>query len=148
MAVQRDRPYGNYNFLVDLGGGDSAAAGFAEVVLPDGWFDVIEYRNGNEKESVARKIPGRVHYGNLVLKRGVIGVLDLYHWWNQLRNGDIGAYRTVSIQLQNEDRTETVLVWRLYRCWPVRYQFTNLQAQGKQVLLEILELAFERLDVE
>jgi phage tail-like protein len=150
MATFRERPYGNYNFLVDLGTGDSASvqAGFSEVVLPEAWMEVIEYRVGNEHESGVRKIPGRVHYGNVVLKRGAIGSLDLYQWWNDVRNGNISAYRTVSISLQTEDRTGIVLTWRLLRAWPVRYKFSSLEAQGKMALVEMLELAFERLEME
>lgn len=150
MATFRDRPYGNYNFLVDLGTGDSASvqAGFSEVILPEAWMDVIEYRAGNEHESGVRKIPGRVHYGNIVLKRGAIGSLDLYQWWNDVRNGDISAYRTISISLQTEDRTGIVLTWKLFRAWPVRYKFSSLEAQGKVALVEMLELAFERLEME
>jgi phage tail-like protein len=150
MAIVRERPYGNYNFLVDLGTGDSAGiqAGFSEVVLPDAWVDIIEYRTGNERESGARKIPGRVHYGNVVLKRGAIGSLDLYTWWNSVRNGDVSVFRTVSISLQTEDRTEIVLTWKLLRAWPVRYAFSSLDAQGKVTLVEMLELAFERMEIE
>jgi phage tail-like protein len=150
MATFRERPYGNYNFLVDLGTEDSASvqAGFSEVVLPEAWMEVIEYRVGNEHESGVRKIPGRVHYGNVVLKRGAIGSLDLYQWWNDVRNGNISAYRTVSISLQTEDRTGIVLTWRLLRAWPVRYKFSSLEAQGKMALVEVLELAFERLEME
>ena len=150
MAIVRERPYGNYNFLVDLGTGDSAGiqAGFSEVVLPDAWVEIIEYRTGNERESGVRKIPGRVHYGNVVLKRGAIGSLDLYTWWNNVRNGDVSAFRTVSISLQTEDRTEIVLTWKLLRAWPVRYSFSSLDAQGKVTLVEMLELAFERMEIE
>ena len=66
MAVIRERPYSNYNFLVDLGTGETEGpqAGFSEVILPASTLDVIEYRSGNEKESGVRKIPGRAHYGD------------------------------------------------------------------------------------
>ena len=149
MAVLRDRPYGNYNFLVDLGSGaEGPEAAFSEIVMPEATIDVIEYRNGNDKESGTRKIPGRVHYGNMILKRGVIGSLNLYQWWNQVRNGDVKSYRTVVIQLQNEDHTEIVMAWKLFRAWPARYQSSDLNAQGKDVLIEELELAFERLEIE
>ena len=150
MAIQRERPYADYNFLVDLGSGDPTAvtAGFSEVLLPQVFFDVIEYRTGNEKESEVRKIPGRAHYGNLILKRGVIGTLDLYQWVNQIQNGDVNALRNVVIQLQSEDRTSVVLTWKLFRTWPVRYSFSSLEACGKEALIEILELACERLEME
>ena len=150
MAVLRDRPYGNFNYLVDLGTGnsDGPEAGFSEVLLPEAWVDVIEYRNGNDRENSVRKIPGRDHYGNIVLKRGVAGSLDLYSWWNDVRNGNIKAYRTVTIQLQNEDHTSVVMTWKLLRAWPVRYKFSELNAKGHEILIESLELAFERLEME
>jgi phage tail-like protein len=150
MAVLRDRPYGNYNFLVDLGVGDSDSvqAGFAEVLIPEASMDVLEYRNGNEQESAVRKIPGRAHYGNVTLKRGVIGSLNLYQWWSEVRNGAVTGFRNVVIHLQNEDRSAIVLTWKLFRAWPVRYRFSSLEARGKDVLVEILELACERLEIE
>ncbi|MDL1893260.1 phage tail protein [Sphingobacteriales bacterium CHB3] len=149
-AVQRNDPYGNYNYLVNLGTGDpqSLQAGFSEVVLPDVSIDVIEYRNGNERVSETRKLPGRAHYGNVTLRRGVIGTLDLYQWLDQVRNGDRNAFRNVTISLQNEDRTNTVLTWKFRRAWPVRYSFSTLQAKGKDVLVESLELAFDRMEME
>jgi len=150
MAVLRDRPYSNYNFLVDIGTGDtqSLQAGFSEVILPPSTIDVIEYRSGNEKESAVRKIPGRARYGNVVLKRGAIGSLDLYAWWHDTRNGNVNSFRTVTIQLQNEEHTDIVLTWKFLRAWPTRYEFSPLHAQGKDTLIETLELAFERLEME
>ncbi len=150
MAILRDRPYGNFNYLVDLGNGytDGPEAGFSEVILPEAWIDIIEYRNGNDRENSIRKIPGRDHYGNIILKRGAMGSLDLYSWWNDVRNGNINAYRTVTIRLQNEDHSAVVLTWKLLRAWPVRYKFSELNAKGHEALIESLELAFERLEME
>ncbi len=150
MAVFREKPYSNYNFLVDLGVGDSSGikAGFSEVILPPAAIDVIQYRSGNERESGVRKIPGRVHYGNIIFKRGLIGSLDLYSWWNDVLNGDVNAARTVTVQLQNEDHTDVVFTWKFLRAWPMRYEFSPLEARGKETLLEILELAFERMEIE
>jgi len=150
MAVLRDRPYSNYNFLVDIGTGETGgpSAGFCEVILPASTIDVIEYRSGNEKESGVRKIPGRARYGNVILKRGVIGGLDLYEWWNDTRNGDINSLLTVRVSLQNEDRTEIVLTWVFLRAWPTRYEFSSLEGKGKETLIEVLELAFERMQME
>lgn len=150
MAVSREQPYGNFNFLVDLGTGNTEGpqAGFSEVALPDAEIDIFEYRNGNERENSTRLIPGQVHYGNVTLKRGIIGVLDLYQWFDQVRNGDTEAKRNVVIQLQNEDHTDVVLTWKLVRALPARYKFGNLNAKGREVAVEYLELAFERLELE
>ncbi len=150
MAVLRERPYGNFNFLVDLGTGDTSSvqAGFSEVVLPEASVEVVEYRSGNSKENGVIKITGVEKYTNLVLKRGVIGSLDLYQWYNEVRNGNQGALRTVTIQLQSEDHTSVVLAWRFFQARPVKYQFSPLDAEGKHILVEYLELAFERMEME
>jgi len=150
MATTRERPYSNFNFLVDLGTGNTEGpeAGFEEVILPEVWLDVIEYRNGNEKENSVRKLTGVDHCGNVVLKRGVIGLLNLYQWYNQIRNGDQNALRTVTIQLRNEDRTAVVQTWVLLRARAVRLRWGPLHAKGKDIAVEYLELACERLEME
>ena len=150
MATLRDRPYANFNFLVDLGTGntDGVEEGFEEVILPEVWLDVIEYRNGNEKENSVRKLTGLDHVGNTVLKRGLIGSLNLWNWIDQVRNGDQNALRTVRIQLQSEDHTEVVMTWVLQRARPVKYDAGPLDAKGTDVAIEELTLAYERLEIE
>jgi phage tail-like protein len=150
MAVLRDKPYSNFNFLVDLGTGntDGPEAGFEEVILPEVWLDVVEYRNGNEKENSVRKLTGLDHCGNAVLKRGVIGSLNLYQWYNDIRNGNQNAVRTVTVQLQNEDHTSVIQTWKLLRARLVRLKWGPLNAKGKDVLMEYVELACERLEME
>lgn len=150
MATFRERPYARNNFLVDLGTGDpaSAQAGFVEVILPDARIDAIDYRAGNEKTSEPRKVPGAVGYGNVVLKRGVLGSLDLYQWWSQVRSGDAGAARTITIHLLSEDRQTTALTWRLRNAWPVRYGFEPLSTVECSPAMEVIELSFEGLELE
>src|SRR3954452_24525984 len=110
MAVLRDRPYVQFNFLVDLGTKDTSGieAGFQECSNVGMEVTVAEYRNGNEKENSVRKITGLNKATDVTMKRGVIGSLNLYQWLNQIRNGDQAAYRTVTVQLQNEDHTQVV----------------------------------------
>ena len=60
MAVQRDRPYVQFNFLVDLGSGvtDGPQAGFQECSNIGMEVTVAEYRTGNMKENSVQKITG------------------------------------------------------------------------------------------
>ena len=149
MANLREEPYKNYNFLVDLGTGDvdTLQAGFDQVVLPSATVDVIEYRAGNYSTNQVIKFPGLVKYGNLVLRRGLIGALDLYEWWNQILSGQGGYRRTVTVSLQNEDRSSIVVQWQFDRAWPRAYRFSKLDARGKKVVVEFLELAIESMEI-
>jgi phage tail-like protein len=150
MAVFRDRPYGQFNFLVDLGTGetDGPEAGFQECSSISSSMAVIEYRNGNEKENVPRKLTGLETVDDVTLSRGIIGSLSLYQWYNQVRSGDATAVRNVTISLQNEDHTAVVMTWRLLRARPIKYVAGPLNAKGNEVAIEELTLAYERLEIE
>jgi phage tail-like protein len=150
MAVFRDRPYVQFNFLVDLGTGNAegADAGFQEVSGIGMEVTVAEYRNGNEKENSVRKITGMNKSTDVTMKRGVIGSLTLYNWLNQIRNGDQNALRNVVIQLQNEDHTSVVQTWKLLRARIIKHTSGPLNAKGTDVAMEELVLAYERLEME
>jgi phage tail-like protein len=149
MAVLRDRPYAQFNFLVDLGTGDTDGprAGFQECSQIGMSVETIEYRNGNEKANEVRKLTGLARYPDVTLRRGIIGSLDLYEWLEQIRNGDSGALRNVTIQLLNEER-EVVQTWRLRNARIVKHVSGPLNAQGCDVAIEELTLAYERLELE
>lgn len=150
MAVLRDRPYVQFNFLVNLGDGTSEGpeAGFQEVSGLGMEVTVAEYRNGNEKENSVRKITGMNKATDVTLKRGVIGSLNLYKWLDQIRNGDQGALRNVVVQLQNEDHSAVVQTWKLLRARIIKHTSGPLNAKGTDVAMEELTLSYERLEME
>src|SRR4051794_32478891 len=123
MAVPRDRPYVQFNFLVDLGTGNTegAVAGFQECSNIGMEVTVAEYRAGNHKENSVQKVTGLNKATDETLKRGVIGQLDLYGWLNDIRNGNQNAMRTVTVQLQNEDHTQVVQTWKLLRARIIKH---------------------------
>ena len=150
MATLRDRPYTQFNFLVDLGTGntDGPEAGFEECSSIGMEVAVTEYRNGNDKENAVRKITGLCKATDVTLKRGVIGSLSLYQWINDIRNGNQNALRNVVIQLLNEDHSDVVLTWKLLRARIIKHSSGPLNAKSSQVAIEEMVLAYERLEME
>lgn len=150
MAVTRDRPYVQFNFLVDLGTGntDGPVAGFQECSNIGMEVTVAEYRAGNHKENSVQKITGLNKATDVTLKRGVIGSLDLYNWLDQIRNGDQNAMRTVTVQLQNEDHTQVVQTWKLLRARIIKHVSGPMNAKGTDVAMEELTISYERLQME
>lgn len=150
MAVKRDRPYVQFNFLVDLGTGntDGPDAGFQEMSNIGMEVTVSEYRNGNSKENSVRKITGLNKATDVTLKRGVIGSLNLYKWLDQIRNGDQNAERTVTVSLQSEDHEQVVQTWKLLRARIIKHISGPFNAKGTDVAMEELTLSYERLEME
>ncbi len=151
MAVQRDNPYIAFNFLVDLGTGDtgSVQAGFQEVSGLNMEVNLADYRNGNEKANHVRKVIGMHTFGEVTLKRGLIGAMDLWEWIAQARDGDQGAARSVTIQMMDEARNDTVMTWKLTKARPMRYTAPSLNASsGSEVAVEELVLSVESMAIE
>lgn len=150
MAVQRDRPYVQFNFLVDIGDGNTEGptAGFQDVSGIGMEVTVAEYRNGNSRENSVMKITGMNKSTDVTLKRGVIGSLNLYRWLDDIRNGNQNALRTVTVTLQSEDHSQAVLTWRLLRARIIKHTSGPLNAKGTDVAMEEMVLAYERLEME
>jgi phage tail-like protein len=151
MAIERDNPYGSFNFLVDLGTGDTASikAGFQEVSGLNVEVTSADYRNGNDKPNRVRKINGMYKVGDVTLKRGLMGSLDLFLWIKEVREGSQTAKRSVTIQLQDEAKTATVMTWRLTEARPMRYTAPSFNAKtGTDVAIEELVLSCEDMTIE
>jgi phage tail-like protein len=150
MATFRERPFSQFNYLVDLGTGDtdSAQAGFQEVTGLGVEFTPAEYRNGNEKINAPRKINGMFKIPDVTLKRGVIGATDLYEWINDIKDGSQEALRTVRIQLMSEDRASVAVTWTLINARPMKYTGPSLNGKGNEVAIEELVLACEDMLVD
>jgi phage tail-like protein len=151
MAIPRDRPYAQFNFLVDLGTGTTTGpdAGFQECSNIGMEVTVAEYRTGNWGENGVMKITGLNKCTDVTLKRGVIGSLSLYSWLNAIRDGNYdNALRTVTISLMAEDHSGPVQTWTLKRARIIKHVSGPMNAKGTDVAMEELTLAYERLEME
>lgn len=146
----RDKPYSQFNFLVDIGGpeADEPSGGFQEVSGLGLEINVAEYRAGNKKDNAPDKIPGSYTVPDVTLKRGVMGDDALYSWLDDVRNGRFDSPRTVIIQLMSEDRQTVASVWKLSNAFPSTYTGPELNGAGTDVAVEELVLACESITME
>src|SRR5262245_21616033 len=144
MAVERDRPYSQFNFKVEIDNGpdaNSTRAGFQEVAGLGMEITVAEYRAGNFKDNASQKITGTYKVPDVTLKRGVIGDLEtLYGWINEVRNGSQSQLRTVKVQLQSEEHA-VVQEWKLTNARPIKYTGPALTGKGNDVAIAELVMA-------
>jgi phage tail-like protein len=145
MAVLSDTPYTGLHFTADLGDGQDIS--LFEAILPEARLQAPAYRDGNQRDGALRKADGLIHYGNLVLRRGVRGNLDWRQWWELSGEGRTSAFRTVIVKLLDAEH-KPALLWKFTRARPVSHQFSPLNALAGGVLTETLELAFDAMDVE
>jgi phage tail-like protein len=151
MAMKRDRPYSQFNFLVSIDGAPGNAipeAAFQEVSGLGTEITVAEYRPGNYPVNSSMKMTGTFKIPDVTLKRGVFGELEVLHnWMRAVRDGNVNSRKTVSIKLQSEDHTSTVQEWVLKEARPIKYTGPALSAKGTDVAIEELVLACENMDI-
>jgi phage tail-like protein len=150
MAIFRETPYSAFNFLVDLepGQGTEVQAGFSDISGLNAEVTVAEYRAGNHNTHYVRKIPGLSKAGDVTCKRGIIGAQNLYDWLELCRTGKVSqAKRDIVIKLQSEDRSETVVSWKLRGAMPIKWTGPTLTAKGGgDVAMEELVLSVETIE--
>lgn len=149
MPVPRETPYTAFNFLVQVGGTEENApiAGFSEVSGLNSEMTVSEYRAGNYPENHVLKVPGVFKTGDVTLKRGLIGQVNLFQWLDQMRTGGgVKAKRMVTVTLLDEAHSP-VATWQLTNAMPLKWTGPTLSAKGGgDVAMEELVLSVEKVD--
>lgn len=148
--AKRDYPYGNFNYLVNLGGetgqGDNPIGGFSDVQGLSTEITYAEYRPGNAKTNTPSKYPNTHKLGTLTLKRGVMGTTDLWNWLKDARDGRYSP-RDITITLQNEEH-KAVMTWQVEKAQPQKWTAPTLAGKGgSDVAVEELVLVYESFTV-
>ena len=148
MPNPRGKLYGEFNSLVSLGIGstDGPQAGFQECSGIHLGAAGVDPRGS--KDDSAGKINPVHKAADVTLKRGVISSPQFQQWLNDIRSGSPGALRTVTIELQNEDRPAAVRRWKLSRARITSHVSGPLNATGNDIAIEELTLSCERLELE
>lgn len=134
-------PFVNYNFLVEIDGITRAA--FQEASGFDSMVEVIEHREGGENTTL-RKLPAMTKYSNITLKWGSTDDRELYDWHRRIVQGEIER-KNGSIVLLDRKGEETKR-WNFIRAWPTKWDGPDLNAEGTDVAIEMLELAHEGIE--
>ncbi|MDD2732369.1 MAG: phage tail protein [Desulfuromonadaceae bacterium] len=102
------------------------------------------YREGTHP-LVLQRLAGLERFGVITLKTGVTKSLELSNWYqNFSSNPSPEARRNASIIVLNS-KGEDGARFNLVNAWPAKYSVGPLEAKGKDVLYESLEIVFEGL---
>jgi phage tail-like protein len=134
-----------FAFKVEIQGMETAY--FSEVSGLGMEVEYTEYRDSSD-DNVVRKIPGRLKYTDITLKRGVVGTTEYFDWINSIARGEVER-KDGSITVINQ-RQEEVVTYNFYRAWPVKWTGPKTEETGKgqgEVAMEEITLAHEGLEM-
>ena len=144
--MARIDPLRNFRYRLEIG--DITQAGFSEVAIAETTIDAVDYREGTDPPHV-RKLSGLTKYGSITLKWGLTvggAALDLFKWHADVSAGQVKDKRkTVVIVVQDEAGQDSAR-FVVTDAWPIKYDPSDLNAKGNEVLIELLELANEGIE--
>jgi conserved hypothetical phage tail region protein len=145
----------NFHFRVEFNHADSPIddIGFQSVSGLDSTLETEPLKEGGENR-FTHALPVRRTYSKLVLKRGVWkpGKSKLTDWLKRTFDDDllsemIEPIETVVITLLNEEHDQ-LMRWRVNNVWPTSWKLGELNAEQGAVMIETLELNYNRLVFE
>jgi phage tail-like protein len=142
VDTAREDPLVGFHFAVEIQGVVSGY--FTECSGLGSENEVIEHKVVNEKGvEVVLKIPGRLKWENIVLKRGITSNMDIWTWRKMVEDGDVaGARQNGSIVMYDQALAE-VARWNFENAWPVKVTGPSPKADSNEIGVEEMTVAHE-----
>ena len=144
--MTRNDPLRNFRYRLEID--DITQAGFSEVAIAETTIDAVDYREGNEPPHV-RKLSGLTKYGNITLKWGLTfggSALDLFKWHKEVSDGLVRESRKKVVIVVQDEAGKDSARFVITDAWPVKYDPSDLNAKGNEVMIELLELVNEGIE--
>jgi len=136
-------PLVSFNFEIIVEG--TISGFFTEVSGLGSESEVIDHKimAGGAKESLVRKIPGRLKWGDIVAKRGITANLDFYDWRKSVEEGNVAdARKDGSIVMYDQEGGE-VARWNFTAGWPSKISGPSVKSDSNEVGVEELTIVHE-----
>jgi phage tail-like protein len=139
---QRVDPFPAFKFCVEIGGITEAV--FSECSGLEAEVEVFEYEEGGLNDYV-HKLPGRVKYSDLTLKRGMATSDALWDWYAMALGGQIER-RNVSVTLYDSAGQE-YRRWNFREAYPTRWTAPDFRAGENAVAIETLVISHRGMEL-
>ena len=139
MPYKEDQSAPAVWFELDIQG--KAVGYFTEVTGLSAEVETLTYSEGCMNE-FQHKLPTRVKYPNLVLKRGMTTKAELQTWFQK---SHIQAERTTISLTMLDQEGNTIRTWSFVNAFPIKWTGPNFNASQSQLAVEQIEIAHEGL---
>ena len=141
-TARRVDPFATYRFVVEVE--NIVEAEFTECSGLEVSTDVFEYQEGGLNQ-FSHKLPGRIKYSNVTLKRGFATSNKMYQWYKEIEDnllaGKKVTSRKVTITLRSTAVPDEVMIWSLNEAFPVKWVGPSFKVGEAAIAIETLEFA-------
>jgi phage tail-like protein len=135
-------PLIGFNFMLELG--DAVAGYFTECSGIGSEHDIIEHKVVDKQgHEIVRKIPGRLKWQDVTLKRGITSNLEIWKWREAVVKGEIKeARKAVTIHMM--DRAyNPIASWHFTNAWPSKVTGPSFKSDSNEFGVEEVTIVHE-----
>ena len=107
--------------------------------------EVVDHKivNPDTGETIIQKIPGRLAWTDVTLKRGVTSSVDVWDWRQQVVDGKVEDARTNCSIIAFNQANEEIARWNLDNAWPSKVTGPDMDAGSGDYMVEEITIVHE-----
>jgi phage tail-like protein len=110
--------------------------------------EVVDHKvvNSETGETIIQKIPGRLTWTEVTLKRGVTSNLEIWDWRNMVVQGDIEGARTNCSIIAYSQSNEPLARWEFINAWPSKVIGPEMDSASQEYMVEEITIVHEGME--
>jgi phage tail-like protein len=143
MADRHD-PLVGFHYAIEIQG--VVTGYFTECGGIGSEHEVIDHKIVDDKgRERIQKIPGRLKWENISLKRGITDNMDIWDWREQVVQGNVEEARHNGSIVMFNQALEEVARWNFENAWPVKVSGPSVKSDSNEFGIEELVITHEGL---
>src|SRR5258707_8836833 len=142
MPARGTDPLIGFHFALEVSG--KVSGYFTEISGVGSEHELVEHKIVNDKGiDFVQKIPGRLKWGDITLKRGVTSQMDMWTWRKQVEDGDIVGARANGTITMLDQSLAPIAQWDFTNGWPTKVSGPSLTSDSNAFGVEEMTIAHE-----
>jgi phage tail-like protein len=137
-------PLIGFTFRLDISG--QIAGFFTECSGIGSENEVIDHKVVDDQgQDLIKKIPGRMKWTDVTLKRGVTSSMEIYDWRQKVIDGKVDDARTnCSIHLLSRDYQD-IAAWHFEDAWPSKVSGPTIKSDSNEIAIEEVTIVHQKM---
>jgi phage tail-like protein len=142
MAARPTDPLIGFSFSLEVQG--ALTGYFTEISGLGSETEIVEHKiTDPQGRDVIQKIPGRLKFTDVTLKRGITSIKDIWDWRKLVEDGKIAQARKNATITMYDQALKAVARWNLENAWPTKVSGPSLQSDSNAFGVEEVSITFE-----
>jgi phage tail-like protein len=135
-------PLIGFNYALEIEG--KLSGYFTECSGIGSEHEIVEHKVVDDQgHEIVQKIPGRLKWGDVTLKRGITEKMDIWDWRQKVEEGNMSEARTNCSIVMFDRNYEAVARWDFVNAWPSKVSGPEVKADSNEFGVEEVILVHE-----